>query len=129
MLTIVKHTMSDSKDAILVYLAPEITNLVKAYGNQNNLIISRSIEKILRQFFLSDNFVEQTAIANNLNERIGELSNKLFQIDKITCCQVEALESIEKRLAVLEYQVDEDIQPKVLELAADMKIARFGFID
>ena len=108
--------MSDNKEAFLVYLYPELSHLIKIYSSQNSVIVAKGIEKILKQFLLSEDNVEQTVFREDSNKRIDTLEAKILELDKAACGQSETVEKLERQVATLEYDLNEYLAPKVVKL-------------
>ena len=108
--------MSDNKEAFLVYLSPELSHLIKIYSSQNSVIVAKGIEKILKQFLLSEDNVERIVFIEDSNRRIDTLEAKILELDKVTCGQTETIEKLERQVASLEYDLDKYVAPKVARL-------------
>ena len=108
--------MPDNKETFLVYLSPELSHLIKIYSSQNSVIVAKGIEKILKQFLLSEDNVEEIVSREDSNKRIDTLEAKILELDKAACGQTETVEKLERQIANLEYDLDNYLAPKVAKL-------------
>lgn len=90
------------KKAILTYVDPYMLGMIRDLATNNNMIESEAIESILRVFFIKDELVEHMLINQTLTEQLEALESKLQQVTKANQVYGEALESLERKVNLLE---------------------------
>lgn len=94
--------------AVTVYLTPGTAQLLNRFGKQNRLTDAKAIETILNMFFDDEDVLDQMMATSNLETRIDTFEARLLTLAKTVHCQVESMESIERRMAHLEYSQEKN---------------------
>jgi hypothetical protein len=90
------------KKAVFTCIDPYLLTMIRELAHDNNLLESEAIESILRVFFIKDELVEHTMINQTLLEQIEQLETKLQEVARLNQIHGEALESLERKLLLLE---------------------------